>query len=77
MCVGSWVCRPADAGWRAIKAHLRGGGVLHLFYETPGQEKAGQGAPAVTAALSGHGFSAFTAHSAVPSLFCVSGRIVA
>jgi cyclopropane fatty-acyl-phospholipid synthase-like methyltransferase len=68
--------RRADPEWRAITDHLRDDGVLHLFYETPGQEKAGQVASAVTAALNRHGFSAFTTHSTSPSLFCVSGRIV-
>jgi SAM-dependent methyltransferase len=68
--------RPADAEWRAVTSHLRDDGVLYLFYETPGPEKAGRVAPAVTAALTRHGLSAITTHSTVPSLFCVSGRII-
>jgi cyclopropane fatty-acyl-phospholipid synthase-like methyltransferase len=65
--------RPADAEWLAVKDHLHDDGVLHLFHDTPGHEKAGQ---AVTAALKTHGFSATTTHSTSPSLFCGSGRIV-
>jgi cyclopropane fatty-acyl-phospholipid synthase-like methyltransferase len=68
--------RPADAEWQAVKDHLRDDGVLHLFYDTPGQEKAGQVAKAVTATLTRHGFSATITQSTSPSLFCLSGRIV-
>jgi hypothetical protein len=68
--------RPADAEWLAVKDHLHDDGVLHLFYDTPGQEKAGQVAEAVTAALTRHGFSAMTTHGTSPSLFCVRGRIL-
>lgn len=68
--------RPAGAEWLAVKDHLHDDGVLHLFYDTPGQEKAGQVAEAVTAALTRHGFSAMTTHGTSPSLFCVSGRIL-
>jgi cyclopropane fatty-acyl-phospholipid synthase-like methyltransferase len=68
--------RPADAEWLAVKDHLHDDGVVHLFYDTPGQEKAHQVASAVTAALKEHGLSAMARHSSSPSLFCVSGQIV-
>jgi hypothetical protein len=59
--------RPADAEWLAVKDHLHHGGVLHLFYDTPGQKKADQVAKAVTAALKKHGLSAMARHSSSPS----------
>jgi SAM-dependent methyltransferase len=65
--------RPAEPEWRAVRAHLDG--VLYLFYDTPGPEKADPVAAAVTAALNRHGFVAKTTHSTSPSVFCVSGRI--
>jgi cyclopropane fatty-acyl-phospholipid synthase-like methyltransferase len=70
-----WV-RPAHTEWQVLRDHLNRDGVLHLFYETPGREKASQVADAVTAALRSQGFTAMTTYSASPSLFCLSGRVI-
>lgn len=68
-----WV-RPADAAWQIIKDHLGSAGLLYLFYDTPGTDKASQVAHAVTTAMMRHGFSSMTTYGSSPSLFCVSGR---
>ncbi len=68
-----WV-RPADPYLMIIKEHLRRDGVLHLFYERPGSEKASHMAKAVTAALSSQGFSTVVTSGPSPSLYCVSAR---
>jgi len=69
-----WV-RPADAELLRIKELLRRSGVLHLVYETPGEEKAGQVAKAVTAALANHGFTAAVTTAGPPSLICITARL--
>ena len=68
-----WV-RPAGAELERIKELLRPGGVLHLVYETPGEEQAGRVAEAATAALANHGFGTRVTTAGPPSLFCVTGR---
>jgi trans-aconitate methyltransferase len=68
-----WV-QPADAEWRILREHLHPDGTVYLCYETPAPEQAGRVADAVTAGLTGHGFTAATIAGPVPSLFCVTGR---
>ena len=68
-----WV-RPADPYLMIVGEHLRRDGVLHLFYERPGNEKASHMAKAVTAALSSQGFSTVVTSGPSPSLLCVSAR---
>jgi len=69
-----WV-RSADADLLIIKERMRPGGVLHLFYERPGSDKASQIAKSVTGALTSQGFSTVIRSGTSPSLFCVSGRL--
>jgi SAM-dependent methyltransferase len=66
--------RPAGAELRLIKELLRPGGVVHLVYQTPGEEQAGRVAKVVTSALAGHGYAAAVTAASSPSLLCVTGR---
>ena len=68
-----WV-RPADAELQLIKDLLCPDGVLHLVYETPGEEQAIRVAKAVTAALANRGFATAVTTASSPSLLCITGR---
>lgn len=68
-----WV-RPAGHELLVIKDLLRPGGVVHLVYETPGEEQAERVANAVTSALASHGYAVATTTPSSPSLICITGR---
>jgi len=66
-----WV-RPAGAELGLLLELLRPGGALHLVYETPAAERAGQVAEAVTGALARRGVAATVTRADVPSLIAIS-----
>jgi hypothetical protein len=68
-----WV-RPDPPEMGVIKELIRPDGVLGLFYETPGREKADEVARAVSTALTRRGFVTQSATGSSPSMIGIRAR---